>query len=106
MVSFSPTSVAIYSVESNTGNVNITGHLLLNLALEQTKKVTDEINEFGPCKAWNSTLLSTSKKPKKGPKAVSGKRITIDKIYYLSNFVKKLEEYDKNPVQNSTLPSQ
>ena len=92
-------------------NVKDTGHLLKTIALEQSKKVTSEINELGPCKAWNGTLISTCKKFKKGDPVLtsSSKRMTVDEIIYLSNFVKKTEEYeaysDKNP-KNSTVSSQ
>ena len=53
------------------------GPLIQNLALKQSKRVTDEINELrnfrkrqGPCTAMSGTLLSTCKNSKQGSRVV------------------------------------
>ena len=76
-----------------------------NLAMEQSKIVKEEMDELGPCKAMSGTLTSTcqmSKKINTETRPGSSKPITIDKIIYLSNFVKKSNKND----QISTLTSQ
>ena len=105
-VSFTPASKAADIGDSNSGNVKDTGHLLKNLASEQSKKITTEINELGPCKAWAGTLTSTCKEFKKGGSKVIGPPITLEKIYFLSTVVKKSEENDQSTDQKSNLPSQ
>ena len=72
VVSFTPTFKAADIGDSNFGNLKDTGHLLKDLALEQSKRVTDEINELGPCKAISGTLLTTCKKSKQDTKDVGG----------------------------------
>ena len=53
------------------------GQLIQNLALKQSKRITDEINELrnfrkrqGPCAAMRGTLLSTCKNSKQGSRVV------------------------------------
>ena len=107
LVSYGSVSMAADIGDSNIGNVKDTGHLLKNLASEQSKKITAEINEIGPCRAWAGALISTCKESMKGgSKEVIGPPITLEKIYFLSTVVKKSQEYDQSTNQNQTfLPS-
>ena len=65
VVSYTPTSEAVDIGDSNSGVVKDDGHSIKNLALEQSKKVKEQIDRFGPCKAWNGSLNSTCAKSKK-----------------------------------------
>ena len=67
--------------------------------------------DLSPVEYLKVTKIANWKKFKKGDPVLtsSSKRMTVDEIIYLSNFVKKTEEYeaysDKNP-KNSTVSSQ
>ena len=83
----------------STGNEKDNGHLIQNLILEQTKRVREEINKLGPCKAMSGTLIWTCAKSKdKESFNGSPKRMTIAQIVELGTFYKKLKENEQNKV--------
>ena len=105
VVSFTPNSEAADIGNPNSGVVKDDGYSIKNLALEQSKRIKEEMDRFGPCKAWNGSLNSTcSKSKKKGDTVIKGssKRMTMDQIISLGTLVKKPEDN----VQISPLPSQ
>ena len=86
-VLFTPTSKAADS------------HSVKNLVLKQTKRVREEINKLGPCKAMSGTLIWTCAKSKdKESFNGSPKRMTIAQIVDLGTFYKKLKENEQNKV--------
>ena len=81
------------------GNEKDNGHLIQNLILEQTKRVREEINKLGTCKAMSETLVWTCAKSK-DKKSFNGspKRMTIAQIVELGTYYKKSIEKEQNKV--------
>jgi len=89
--------VSFFSASMASDQLAKTAYLIRNITAKQTKKISNEIKKTGPCEANNQQLIATCSKH--GAKNIKGgdKPITIEKIYYLGTFVKKLEEYDNYP---------
>ena len=88
-VLFTPTSKAADS------------HSVKNLVLKQTKRVREEINKLGTCKAMSGTLVWTCAKSK-DKKSFNGspKRMTIAQIVELGTYYKKSIEKEQMRIWN------
>ena len=69
--------------------------LVKKMAKEESLRISSEIYISGACVANMGQLINTCKgqESQTGEKLGSNEQIKIGKIYYLGNFVKKLEEY-------------
>ena len=102
VVSFTPTSEAADIGDSNSGVVRDDGHSIKNFALEQSKRVTEQIGKFGPCYTMSGALVCTCRKSKEDPQNITiGKEyMTIDQIVDLGTYYKKHLEKEQNKFVN------
>ena len=98
--SFTVASEAADIGDSNSGVVKDDGHSIKKFALDQSKKVTKQIDKFGPCVAMSGTLVWTCRKSKEDPQkiTISQEPMTIDQIVDLGTYYKKLKENEQNKV--------
>ena len=102
LVFFGSISEAADSGDLRSGAVKFDGHSIKNFALEQSKRVTEQIGKFGPCYAMSGALVWTCRKSKEDPQkiAIGKEYMTIDQIVDLGTYYKKHLEKEQNKVVN------